>query len=317
MTPRSLIRRTASTLNSRPNLRLPIGHLRLHETPILGVHETGSRPDRLRLRGYEVDYQVGVSGFRIDLGIRHPDHRERYLAGVECDGARYHSSKSARDRDRLREEVLRGLGWDLVRVWSTDWFDNPDLQTERLVMQLEELRARPAPVDMDYQFAGASLHTDPNLRLEVSPSTVAVDDNAAPNGDRNISPESDREGLDGTERSPSDSPKPAQAREAASLLDGAGALGETDLGRALREFRDTIIAVEMPNWEPHRSILREAMIETFIAQRINDPDQWFSKVPQFQRQGTAPAEKARYIERICDLVARLEAKGPPTPRPPA
>jgi very-short-patch-repair endonuclease len=76
--------------------------------------------DRLKARGYGVEVQVGVSGFKIDLGIRHPDHPERFLAGVECDGARYHSSKSARDRDRLREEVLGGLGWEILRVWSTD-----------------------------------------------------------------------------------------------------------------------------------------------------------------------------------------------------
>ena len=79
--------------------------------------------DRLRAKQYAVELQVGVSGYRIDLGVRHPDHPERFLAGVECDGARYHASKSARDRDRLREEVLCGLGWDIVRVWSTDWFE--------------------------------------------------------------------------------------------------------------------------------------------------------------------------------------------------
>ena len=81
--------------------------------------------ERLRAGGFVIDYQVGVSGYKIDLGIRHPDHPERYLAGVECDGATYHRSKSARDRDRLREEVLNDKGWDIVRVWSTDWFDNP------------------------------------------------------------------------------------------------------------------------------------------------------------------------------------------------
>jgi very-short-patch-repair endonuclease len=99
--------------------------------------------DRLRDKGYQVVRQVGVSGYKIDLGIRHPDHPEMFLAGVECDGASYHSSKSARDRDRLREEVLRGLGWSLVRVWSTDWFDNPALETERLVKKLANLRSLP------------------------------------------------------------------------------------------------------------------------------------------------------------------------------
>jgi len=99
--------------------------------------------DRLREKGYQVVRQVGVSGYKIDLGIRHPDHPEMFLAGVECDGASYHSSKSARDRDRLREEVLQGLGWSLVRVWSTDWFDDSGRETERLVRKLEDIRSQP------------------------------------------------------------------------------------------------------------------------------------------------------------------------------
>ncbi|TGV63068.1 DUF559 domain-containing protein, partial [Mesorhizobium sp. M00.F.Ca.ET.158.01.1.1] len=83
--------------------------------------------------------------------IRHPDHPEMFLAGIECDGAQYHSSKSARDRDRLREEVLRGLGWNVLRVWSTDWFDNPDAQTEKPLKRLEELRTSPISAFQDYR----------------------------------------------------------------------------------------------------------------------------------------------------------------------
>ncbi|MGW6984062.1 DUF4011 domain-containing protein [Streptomyces sp. NPDC054932] len=76
----------------------------------------------LRGWGHDVQPQVGVAGYRIDLGIRHPDFPGRYALGVECDGAMYHSSKAARDRDRLREGVLRGLGWELHRIWGTDWY---------------------------------------------------------------------------------------------------------------------------------------------------------------------------------------------------
>ena len=106
--------------------------------------------DRLKQKGYLVDTQIGVSGFKIDLGVRHPDHPELFLAGIECDGASYHSSKSARDRDRLREEVLRGLGWQLLRVWSTDWFDNADSQIEKLDKQLKLMRERPIATFRDY-----------------------------------------------------------------------------------------------------------------------------------------------------------------------
>lgn len=82
--------------------------------------------------GCEVVPQVGVAGFRIDLGVRHPEWPYGYILGVECDGAAYHSSKSSRDRDRLRQEVLEGLGWRLHRIWSTDWFRNPRAEIEVL-----------------------------------------------------------------------------------------------------------------------------------------------------------------------------------------
>jgi very-short-patch-repair endonuclease len=77
--------------------------------------------------GFDVVTQVGCAGFRIDLGIKDPERPGRYLLGIECDGATYHSSRSARDRDRLRQQVLEGLGWRIHRIWSTDWFRNQDV----------------------------------------------------------------------------------------------------------------------------------------------------------------------------------------------
>ncbi|MEU3560279.1 DUF4011 domain-containing protein [Kitasatospora sp. NPDC006786] len=74
--------------------------------------------------GYTVRPQVGVAGYRVDLGIRDPRRPGRYALGIECDGAMYHSSRVARDRDRLRESVLSGLGWKLHRIWGTDWYRN-------------------------------------------------------------------------------------------------------------------------------------------------------------------------------------------------
>ena len=94
--------------------------------------------DRLIQRGYEVVHQVGVAGYFIDLAVKHPK-RSGYLLGIECDGATYHSSKSARDRDRLREEVLIGLKWNIYRIWSTDWFGNPQQEFARLLNHIEKL----------------------------------------------------------------------------------------------------------------------------------------------------------------------------------
>lgn len=72
----------------------------------------------------------------------------------------------------------------------------------------------------------------------------------------------------------------------------------------------------MQPWERHRSILRDGMIETMVAQRLFDPQDWFRKVPQFQRSGTNPAEKVRYLERICNIVSRFDASSSePVPKP--
>lgn len=90
-------------------------------------------------RGWEVRSQIGVSGYRIDLGVVHPDRAGAYLAGVECDGATYHSSASARDRDKTRQAVLEGLGWSILRIWSTDWFKNPRAAIERTHEALQAL----------------------------------------------------------------------------------------------------------------------------------------------------------------------------------
>jgi len=102
---------------------------------------TGREPDSpfevaviraLRERGWNVHPQVGCSNYRIDLAIVNPLAPGEYLLGVECDGRTYHSSATARDRDRLRQMVLEGLGWTLHRVWSTDWWHDAERETRRL-----------------------------------------------------------------------------------------------------------------------------------------------------------------------------------------
>jgi very-short-patch-repair endonuclease len=95
----------------------------------------------LREKGWKVQTQVGVSKFRVDLGIIHPDRPGEYLAGVECDGATYHGSPSARDRDRVRQAILENLGWRIVRFWSTDYFQEQEYALRKLHERLEALLA--------------------------------------------------------------------------------------------------------------------------------------------------------------------------------
>lgn len=107
--------------------------------------------ESLQKNGWQAHPQVGVSGFRIDLGIVDPDNPGVYLAGVECDGYTYHRSATARDRDRLRESVLRGLGWDILRIWSTEWWINAEFAAGKLHTQLEALleKKRSSPVSKE------------------------------------------------------------------------------------------------------------------------------------------------------------------------
>ena len=95
--------------------------------------------EELENLGYDVVPQVGVSGFFIDLGIKHKSFKYAYLAGVECDGAAYHSSVSARDNDITRQRVLEGMGWNIYRIWSTNWFDNPKVEIKKLDNYLKTL----------------------------------------------------------------------------------------------------------------------------------------------------------------------------------
>jgi very-short-patch-repair endonuclease len=99
--------------------------------------------DVIVANGYEVDGQVGCGGYRVDLAVVHPNKPGEYLLGVECDGAPYHSAATARDRDRLRQQVLAGLGWRLHRVWSTDWWLDRDQEIARLKQAIAEALAAP------------------------------------------------------------------------------------------------------------------------------------------------------------------------------
>lgn len=95
----------------------------------------------IRSWGYDVQPQVGVSGFRIDIGVKHPSAPGVFMLGVECDGAMYHSAQSARDRDRLRHDILVGLGWRIHHIWGTDWYRNRSAEELKLRALLEDLEA--------------------------------------------------------------------------------------------------------------------------------------------------------------------------------
>jgi very-short-patch-repair endonuclease len=93
--------------------------------------------EALRVKGLQLRKQIGVSGYRIDLGVIDPSQPGRFLLGIECDGATYHSFKTARDRDRLRQQVLENLGWKIHRIWSRDWVQNRQREIDRVLAALK------------------------------------------------------------------------------------------------------------------------------------------------------------------------------------
>lgn len=93
--------------------------------------------DFLQSKNYNVVTQVGCSGFRIDMAVKHPTVSDKFVLGIECDGASYHSARTVRERDRLRQEVLESMGWTIYRIWSTDWIKDTKAEEDKLVKAIE------------------------------------------------------------------------------------------------------------------------------------------------------------------------------------
>lgn len=118
----------------------------------------------VRSWGYPVHARVGAAGYRVDLAVLHPDRPGEYLLGIECDGAAYHSARTARDRDRLRDQVLHGLGWRIHRIWGISWWRDRSAQEARLRAALDA-----AMTATDVDRAGDEGTADPASDRESAP----------------------------------------------------------------------------------------------------------------------------------------------------
>jgi very-short-patch-repair endonuclease len=118
--------------------------------------------------GYEVATQVGCAEFRIDLAVRDQRAPGSFVLGIECDGATYHSARSARDRDKLRQRVLEDRGWTIHRIWSHDWWQDRDAEIKRLISRIEAAVQQSDAADATTSPAGAESSSAVETFIEVS-----------------------------------------------------------------------------------------------------------------------------------------------------
>jgi very-short-patch-repair endonuclease len=141
---------------------------RMLEKPTLNPFEVDVR-DTLTRRGLKMTAQYGSSGYWIDFAVQHPTQPGRYVLALECDGASYHSSESARDRDRLRQEQLERLGWTFCRIWSSEWFYNKDAAVQKVLEAYEK-----AVIATDESAAAAEMTLDRPSVPAAAPADASV-----------------------------------------------------------------------------------------------------------------------------------------------
>jgi len=131
--------------------------------------------DRLSEAGLDLLPQLGVGSYRLDFAVRHPEHPGRYVLAIEADGAMYHSGHTARERDRLRQQLLEARGWRFHRIWSTDWFTDADGEVARTVAVYEAAVAADDAARAEAAYEGEAAVGDPTVPPMPEPSWHVAD----------------------------------------------------------------------------------------------------------------------------------------------
>ena len=134
--------------------------------PKVSAYDSPSKKRSRRICAHSAGRSIRRSAsasYRVDLGVRDPKQPGRYIAGIECDGAAYYAAESARDRDIVRQRALENLHWQLIRVWSPDWYRDSHAVVTELDRQLRE-KLTPAPVAAQKQRCSAPSGSRPRSR---------------------------------------------------------------------------------------------------------------------------------------------------------
>ncbi len=223
----------------------------------------------LRQTGYTAVPQVGVAGYFIDIGVAHPTRNGEFVLGVECDGAMYHSAFSARDRDRLRQDVLESRGWQIHRIWSTDWFNNREVEIKRLLQKVEQ----------SIREAGGAIQP-----LWSPPKEIAEDRIFS------ITPDSDR-------RTAPFVSSPVTVQQPKKV-----ALSDTEASQKLLELYKSKILPKYPNHE--RAILRREMLEAFLRNRPTTPEEFREFIPLRFREAT-DTKQMEFLPEILEILKEV------------
>lgn len=106
--------------------------------------------DFLVSKGFKVSRNIGCSDYKIDLAVEHPKENGTFIVGIECDGVNYSSARTARERDHLRPQILKNMGWNMYRIWSTAWIKNTKEEQERLLNFINDcLRQNPQQMTLE------------------------------------------------------------------------------------------------------------------------------------------------------------------------
>ncbi len=216
----------------------------------------------LEAKGWEVHPQIGVSYFRVDLGVVHPREPGRYLAGVECDGATYHRSATARDRDRLREMHLTSLGWRIRRIWSTEWWIDAAAALEKIHQKLLEDLADDEAKQAQARMAEPA-HEAEETELIEAPKYLAQEREPEP-----VSEEPAAETLGGTAQPTEDAPQLAYADRIGAAHDfgepASGLTGAVTEAYEVAEFGAITTADRNRFYDPEYIEILKQMVDRVV-----------------------------------------------------
>lgn len=237
--------------------------------------ETGRPPEShfeeaviraLTQRGYKCVPQVGVSNYRIDVAVCHPDRPGEYLIGIECDGAPYHSGKSVRDRDRIRQQILEGLGWRIGRIWSTDWYRDSDRQIGRIDKFIRDALEADQRQRRERKETIAQLQ---ETKKSTTPTAAAV----------------------ATGSLPQRPPKPG--------------LSIDEAREELIRLRELDIKQRFANADPAKGLLRKSMLDKLLSVRPRTPEAFRATIPLYLRDSTDSRQVAEYLEKVLEILSEI------------